>query len=98
MDSRVFVNLFCENINRPELKCNGHCALAELSKEQNQKDGASSLIHLQEEVFFYYHDENINSNKPLLNSSISFRYPIYINKIYTQPYIDISDKPPEFLS
>ena len=98
LDARVFVNLFCENIKRPELKCNGHCALAQLSKEQNQKDGAPSLMHLQEEIFFYFQNSGNNTNKPLLSISNSFRYPIYLNIIYTPPYLAICDKPPELLS
>ena len=98
LDTSAFVTLFCENTARPELNCNGHCALAQMSKEQDQKEGASALVHLQEEVFFYYQDSSKIIYKYILNTSKSIKYPIYINKKYTQPYLTKSDKPPEILS
>ena len=98
LDTKVFVTLFCENTERPELHCNGYCALAQMSKEQDQKNGASALVLLQKEVFLYYQTSLKIILKPLVYISNSIKYPIYLKIKYTSPTLTKNDKPPKVLS
>lgn len=52
-DTDLFVTMFCENKDRPQLKCNGKCHLAKMQKEQSEKDAENRLKQLQTEVVFY---------------------------------------------
>lgn len=49
----LFIELFCVNKNRPELKCDGQCAWAKMQQEQSDKEASSALKQLQMEVGVY---------------------------------------------
>lgn len=55
IDQTVFVNLFCENKDKPEMKCNGHCKLAKISSEetQNKKKSHPGEINFETQIFVY---------------------------------------------
>ena len=98
LDTGTFVSLFCENKTRPQLKCNGHCKLAQMAKEQDKKDASQALNNLQQEIFLYYQEP------PVLLPDISYceensrgfaNAPV---KKYTCAFLSRNDKPPEFLS
>lgn len=66
-DTGLFTQLFCENKQKPQLNCNGKCKLAQLQREQDNKDATETLNRLQVENVY------CNNIEPLhvLNSSIT---------------------------
>jgi len=98
LDTAAFVTLFCENKDRPKLKCNGQCKIAEMAKEQDRKDGALVLSNLQTEIFLFY-QEPLDLTKGLPNSRIANKEILdYHTYHYSFIFLSRSDKPPEFLS
>lgn len=94
----MFVSLLCENKTRPELKCNGHCKLAQMAEEQDKEDGANALVHLQQEIFLYYTDpENLLKGQHS-NEIKTKAFALFSNSRYSFLYLSRNDKPPEFLS
>lgn len=91
-DAKMFVSVFCENKNRPQLKCNGKCFLAKMQKEQDKKDASNVLKQLQTEVVFYnptilfqivHHETGyteILKPKAYYNQQYSFLYSAYTIK------------------
>lgn len=53
MDTVAFIEKFCENIDKPELKCNGKCHLKKVvqSQDQDQKT-PESIIDFKELILF----------------------------------------------
>lgn len=49
-DRSLFTEYFCVNKDRPQLKCNGQCALAKMLKEQENNDVRKFLSQLQYET------------------------------------------------
>ncbi len=98
VNTSLFVSLLCENKSRPELKCNGHCKLAQMAKEQDKEDGANALIHLQQEIFLYYMEpENLLKGQHF-NDTTTKAFALYTNSRYSFLFLSRNDKPPEFLS
>lgn len=53
-DNQLFENLFCKNIDLPELECHGQCMLADMQDTQNNDDPKNSLLkQFQIEIFYY---------------------------------------------
>lgn len=98
LNTEAFVALFCENINKPVLKCNGKCQLAKIAKEEQKAQAEKVLSSLQNEVFVYC---QYSSNAGL---SLDFICEIFVvaaifpKENYAYLYFFINDKPPQFLS
>jgi len=52
-DKAFFIELFCVNKDRPQLKCNGHCKLAQMQQEENEKNADNILKQLQSETVYF---------------------------------------------
>lgn len=44
----IFVELMCENKNRPELDCDGKCSLSKLIQQENEKNTKSTVLNLMQ--------------------------------------------------
>jgi len=53
LNNQSFTELFCENQNKPEMECNGKCAITKASKEINQEKNDVILNSFQKEITFY---------------------------------------------
>lgn len=85
-DTKLFVTLFCENIDRPELKCNGKCEMAKMQKENKEKNASNTLKQLATDIScfsstkpFYLADNKvalleINEQSAYYNNLYSFFY------------------------
>ena len=61
LDQSEFIAQFCENIEEPELKCNGKCHLAEVSKKDATNDKAPSKMIVSKNIVLYVQEkENFN--------------------------------------
>ena len=76
VDQSDFIAQFCENIDQPELKCNGKCHLAEVSKKDATNDKAPSKMMVTKNIVLYVQE----------NAVLDFGVTIYkktpINKYY----------------
>lgn len=56
VDKELFVEMFCENKDNPELHCDGTCVLSKLSNYSNQQqDKPIVLAVFQIEISGYFH-------------------------------------------
>lgn len=93
----LFITLLCENKARPSLKCNGHCQLAKIAKEEQKENAEQVLSSLQTDIFFYH--QNINfSGLTNPNTDSTQEYTLAPNHIYHYLFYTDNDKPPTFLS
>ena len=85
-DSEDFVELFCENKEKPELKCNGKCELSKMAKQDDQKPERSSLIdQLQNELIYYATAFESSIFAPLNEIYPGFEYQNQYVFLYSQP-------------
>ena len=56
LDQSDFIAQFCENIEEPELKCNGKCHLAKVSKKDATNDKAPSKMIVSKNIVLYVQD------------------------------------------
>lgn len=93
----LFVTMFCENKERPELQCNGKCYLSKMQKEQDKNDAANTLSQLQAEINYF--------NASILEFTILFEETFpqknkqmdFYDSTYTYLHITSIVKPPEAL-
>lgn len=52
-NNESFTELFCENIERPELECNGQCSITAASEDATGGDKIA-LERFQQEIQLYY--------------------------------------------
>lgn len=53
LDSVLFVELFCENQDKPELQCNGSCELSRIAQQNaGHSEDAALLDFFQQEIIF----------------------------------------------
>ncbi len=63
-NNQLFENLFCENTDRPELKCHGKCMLTEMQNDQDKDDNSASLVkQFQVELLYYTNSINFDISK-----------------------------------
>lgn len=98
LDTKLFVNLFCENKARIELKCNGKCKLAKMAEDQEGKNVEKLLLSLREKIFLYYQKcLMFRQEAPFLEIPLVTFVPFADNH-YSYLYLYRIDKPPKFLS
>ena len=94
-DTNLFITMFCENKDRPQLECEGKCYLSKIQKEQNKKDATNVLKQLQTEIAYY------NPIKPIyiIDNKLYFvdrtEQIAYYNKLYSFIFTFHLVKPPE---
>lgn len=87
--------MFCENKERPQLKCNGKCKLAKMQKDQNENDAANRLKQLQTEMVYYYPIPSFSIVNNDLCSEEIVRKTTYFNSLYSFLYTSQLVKPPD---
>ncbi len=95
-DNAFFIELFCVNKDRPQLKCNGQCKLAQMQREENEKKADDMLKQLQSETtyFFPVRSTSLPGNDFLL-MPCKTKLPVYYNHLYSFLFISKPVKPPE---
>lgn len=93
-DTSLFVNMFCENKFRPQLKCEGKCKLAKMQKQQNEKDAADTLKQLQSEIICYSPSKLFSIGLVGLSSPETIKKTAYYNHLYSFIYTPSLIKPP----
>lgn len=87
-DKQAFIENFCENIDKPELKCNGKCQLKKITEEERNKEDTpkfifdvSQLEFVQEKLSSIVFLFNIKTNKGqfyyINNYTFTSQYSIY---------------------
>lgn len=94
-DKELFISIFCENKDRPQLKCNGKCKFAEMQKEQNEKDANNRLKQLQTEIVYYYPISSLDIAYNDFYSEEIVRKEAYLNSLYSFLYTSQLVKPPD---
>lgn len=87
--------MFCENKDRPQLKCNGQCKLAQMRQEQSEKEAANTLKQLQVEVGYY----NLAASCSIAGNDVfvveTVKQNGYYNRLYAFRYTTRLVKPPD---
>ncbi|MEY8849201.1 hypothetical protein AB9K26_10305 [Psychroserpens sp. XS_ASV72] len=95
LDPVGFIKNLCENVDQPELQCNGKCHLAKVSKQQNKEQKTpESILDFKELVLF------INQEKPVAHLSYSNKNistPNNYNNLYTFLSIQNFFHPPKWV-
>ena len=78
-DRAFFIELFCVNKDRPQLQCNGHCKLAQMQREENEKNADNILKQLQSETVYF---------SPVSMSAIDYDRSLTANEIQFPSYYD----------
>ncbi|WP_424492380.1 hypothetical protein [Salinimicrobium sp. GXAS 041] len=53
LNNESFTELFCENQDKPEMQCNGKCAITKASQDLNQEKNDLVLNSFQKEITFF---------------------------------------------
>ena len=94
-DTDLFIAMFCENKDRPEMKCNGQCFLAKMQKEQDRKDADNRLKQLQAEGVYCYFATPLHIVGTSFDVTENSEQTVYYNRLYSYLFIFHSNKPPE---
>lgn len=96
-DKAFFIELFCVNKDRPQLKCNGHCKLAQMQQEENEKNADNILKQLQFETVYFSPVSMLvtDYNRSLKDNEIQF--PSYYDRPYSFLFSVKLLKPPATL-
>ncbi len=97
INTNAFVQVFCENKNRPQLACNGKCKLAQIVKENEKKEASDALATLQAEIFLYYQQPVVENNTTVFEQK-KITYTLSDNNHYSFQYLFRSDKPPQAIA
>lgn len=85
-DNQLFENLFCRNVDTPELECHGQCILTDLHHEQDEDNTLAHLIKQLQIEIVYVHDvyqmhisqatvvENLDNQHGFYSHTYSFTY------------------------
>ena len=94
-----FIELFCVNKNRPQLKCNGQCKLAQMQQEENERKANDVLRQLQSETTYFFPVRLMSlSDNELLLIAAKTKLPLYYHQLNSFLFISKPVKPPEIYS
>lgn len=94
-DKAFFIELFCVNKNRPQMKCDGQCKLAQMQQEKNEKSAGDILKQLQSETVQFLPlriTSLIYNDLSLLTAKVKF--PLHNNHLYSFQFVSRLIKPP----
>jgi len=96
LDTERYIELFCENQEKPELHCNGKCSLSKATKEASETQekipeqisiiSFSDFIPTEKFTLEFIKIERLQKNKNIAKKSF-----------YSFPYLDKYKRPPENL-
>jgi hypothetical protein len=95
LNNESFTELFCENIDKPKLECNGQCTLTAASEDLNKENNELTLNSFQQEITYYVTSFNFTADLPVQtgyesNYSYLNKYAFLFTSIITHPPIGIS--------
>lgn len=94
-DTKLFVEAFCENKDKPELHCNGKCQLAKMQKEQRDNETERLLKELQSEALACPIPSGIDFAKQEVDEFTAKTYPVFTHPKYSYLFSDPRKKPPQ---
>lgn len=94
-DKDLFISVFCENKNRPQLNCDGKCYLAKIQQEQKEEEAANRLKQLQTEITYNTPEKTLMITDDLVIYTEGLTQSDYYNKFYTFDFTLDMVKPPE---
>lgn len=97
-DRSFFIESFCVNKNRPELKCNGKCELAKMRKQEDERTANDLMKNLKSDVTFYFpaHQTILDNIRPASLEDHT-DYPLFCNHMVSYLLISKSVKPPDLV-
>lgn len=93
-DTGLFISVFCENKDLPQLRCNGKCKLAKMEKEQSEEDASNMLKQLQTEALCYNEIKHFHGNYPGNPIAEVLKHTAHYNFSYSFLYTKRFVKPP----
>jgi len=97
-DTKLFIELFCENKAKPQLNCDGKCRLAKMLKERQEENATKVLKQLQAEVSICLPFKYTELPKREKTENKEDGRCIYKQDLHSFLFAAKSDKPPQFLS
>lgn len=95
VDQSDFIARFCENIDEPEMECNGKCHLKEVTKKDATNNKAPSKMILSKSiVLFIEAEEDFDFGIPEFQTKQEIGYTNLYS--YLSPFL--FDRPPEVTS
>jgi len=92
LDTANFIERFCENINKPELKCNGKCHLKKVTENNTTNEEApAKVIDFKELLLFVNHQKKYSVNLIFLKKIETTNY----NNLYTYTSTNSLYRPPQ---
>jgi len=75
IDTDGFIEVFCENKDKPELECNGKCHLKKITKTVNhEKNTPIELIDFKDIILYKQNITSILFNKNIYQNKPTFQY------------------------
>ncbi|PWH85778.1 hypothetical protein DIT68_06705 [Brumimicrobium oceani] len=93
MDIEQFTELYCENKDKPELKCNGKCHLSDQLAD-NQEEKESKEIHVSPEILMFL-DEAIVEVQEKTEFHVEENISYYFNTDLTKGIVNPIFQPPQ---
>jgi hypothetical protein len=93
VDNSSFTELFCVNIDKPEMECNGKCEISKLSQDSTTKEKPTHLDFLQRQVVLFFNP--MQQLEVFQFSEEENTLITYLNN-YTYQYLPKSFHPPSF--
>ena len=68
VDNKSFTEAFCENKDKPELKCNGKCQMSKLAEQDSSNDNNSNYLeNLKREITLFMTYPPVEELTPIQN-------------------------------
>ena len=92
MDTASFIERLCENLDKPQLECNGKCQLKKVAENNTTNEQTpAKLIDFKELILFVNHQKNHSINLIFYKKIEATNY----NNLYTYTSITSLYRPPQ---
>ena len=94
-DRSFFIEAFCVNKDRPQMKCNGHCKLAQMQQEKERQKADDVLKQLPSEITYFFPVKTLSASNDLCTEVLLIISPLYRNNLHAIRFTSRQEKPPE---
>lgn len=91
LDQQLFIELFCENTDKPEMHCNGSCMLSKMNEQEPSDAGQPIQFDILQFQMHFYNDGAHDTGEPDI---AWIEHPFYYSDLYSSLHYSDVFRPP----
>ncbi|HTO14596.1 MAG TPA: hypothetical protein VLZ83_02450 [Edaphocola sp.] len=94
INQEYFVNLLCENNDKPELNCNGQCQLDHIADDLSNEEKQVVLLNHSQDIILFFEDVTLSIDVPVISKATKLVKIGFRESQYKFDFLSKNSRPP----